>query len=155
MLAGSSAVAALEVENAVLRHQLVVLRRTVKRPPLRRRDRLLLAAASGLLPWERWPVFLVSPQTLLRWHRELVRKKWSYRRCFGLGLEELAPARARLSRRGIQPGPGEQTADAGRRDVQAELGQLTADPPMAPARILAREPQHKLLDLPCEPSWVL
>jgi hypothetical protein len=30
---------------------------------------------------ERWPVFLVSPQTLLRWHRELVRKKWSYRRC--------------------------------------------------------------------------
>ena len=40
---------------------------------------MLLAAASGLLPRERWPV-LVSPQTLLRWHRELVRKKWSYRR---------------------------------------------------------------------------
>jgi putative transposase len=51
----------------------------VKRPPLRRRDRLLLAAASTLLPRERWSVFLVTPQTLLRWHRELVRKKWSYR----------------------------------------------------------------------------
>jgi transposase InsO family protein len=77
---GGSSVAALEVENAVLRHQLAVLRRTVGRPPLRRRDRVLLAAASTLLPRERWSVFLVTPQTLLRWHRELVRKKWSYRR---------------------------------------------------------------------------
>src|SRR5437660_5738168 len=56
VFAGSSAVAALEVENAVLRHQLTVLRRTVKRPPLRRRDRLLLAAAGGLLPRDRWSV---------------------------------------------------------------------------------------------------
>src|SRR5712692_11473010 len=79
VFAGSSAVAALEVENAVLRHQLAVLGRTVKRPALRRRDRLLLAAAAGLLPRDRWAVFLVSPQTLLRWHRELVRRKWSYR----------------------------------------------------------------------------
>jgi len=79
VFAGSSAVAKLEVENAVLRHQLRVLRRTVKRPPFGRRDRVLLAAASRLLPRDRWAVFLVSPQTLLRWHRELVRRKWSYR----------------------------------------------------------------------------
>jgi len=70
----------LEVENAVLRHELAVLRRTVRRPPLRRRDRLLLAAASGVLPRERRSVFVVSPQTLLRWHRELVARKWTYRR---------------------------------------------------------------------------
>jgi putative transposase len=80
VFAGSSSVAALELENAVLRHQLAVLRRTAKRPPLRRRDRLLLSAAGGLLPRDRWSVFLVSPQTLVRWHRELVRRKWSYRR---------------------------------------------------------------------------
>jgi len=80
LLLGSSAVAALELENAVLRHQLVVLQRTVKRPELRRSDRVVLAVASGLLPRERWPVFLVSPQTLLRWQRELVRRKWTYRR---------------------------------------------------------------------------
>jgi putative transposase len=80
LVAGRSAAAALEVENAVLRHQLVVLGRTVKRPELRRRDRLVWAAASGLLPRERWPVFVVSPQTLLRWQRELARRKWTYRR---------------------------------------------------------------------------
>jgi putative transposase len=75
-----SSVVALEVENAVLRHELAVLRRTLRRPPLRRRSRLLLAAASTLLPRERWSVFPVSPQTLLRWHRELVARKWTYRR---------------------------------------------------------------------------
>jgi transposase InsO family protein len=80
VLVGSSSVAALEVENAVLRHQLSVVRRTVKRPPLGRRDRLLLAVVSGYLPRDRWALFLVSPQTLLRWHGELVRRKWSYRR---------------------------------------------------------------------------
>ena len=80
LIAGGGAAAALEVENAVLRHQLSVLRRTVKRPELHRRDRFVLAAASGLLPRERWSVFVVSPQTLLRWQRELVRRKWTYRR---------------------------------------------------------------------------
>jgi transposase len=80
LVAGGSAAAALEVENAVLRHQLGVLRRTVKQPELRRRDRVVLAAASGLLPRKRWSVFVVSPQTLLRWQRELLRRKWTLRR---------------------------------------------------------------------------
>jgi hypothetical protein len=40
-------------------------------------DRVLLAAASRILPRDRWVSF--SPQTLLRWHRELVRRKWTYR----------------------------------------------------------------------------
>src|SRR5919106_825129 len=78
--AGGSRIAVLEVENMVLRHQLAVLRRSVKRSPLRRRDRVLFAAASRLLPRDRWGVFLVSPKTLVRWHGELVRRKWSYRR---------------------------------------------------------------------------
>jgi len=76
--AGTPAVAALEIENAVLRHQVAVLRRKAGRPRLRRMDRVLLAAASRLLPRDRWSSFLVTPQTLLRWHRELVRKKWMY-----------------------------------------------------------------------------
>jgi putative transposase len=77
---GRSRERALEIENAVLRHQLAVLRRGVKRPRLTRLDRALLAAASRFLPRERWSSFLVTPQTLLRWHRELVRRKWTFRR---------------------------------------------------------------------------
>lgn len=46
--AGDRVVAQLEVENVALRHELAVLRRSVKRPPSRRRDRILLAAASRL-----------------------------------------------------------------------------------------------------------
>ena len=51
-----------------------------RRLPLQRRDRILLAAASRLLPHEMWRCLPVSPQTVLRWHRELVRRKWTYRR---------------------------------------------------------------------------
>ncbi len=69
-----------EVEVVVLRHQLKVLKRRVGRPHLRRRDRLFMAAISRALPRARWSLFVVSPQTLLRWHRELVRRKWTYAR---------------------------------------------------------------------------
>lgn len=53
LVRGCSA-SALEVENAVLRHQPAVLKRTTERPRLRRRDRLLLAVPTGLLPRPRW-----------------------------------------------------------------------------------------------------
>lgn len=56
----------------------MVLKRQV-RPRLRRRDRLFMAAISRVLHRARWSSFLVSPRTLLRWHRELVRRKWTYR----------------------------------------------------------------------------
>ena len=68
---------AAQIEILVLRHQLEVLRRQVKRPVYRRRDRALLAAASRILPKEHWGAFLVRPETLLRWHRSLVARKWT------------------------------------------------------------------------------
>lgn len=70
-----------ETEPLVLRHQVKVLSRGRRRPPFRRRDRILLASASRILPRERWRAFVVTPPTLLRWHRELVRRRWTYRRC--------------------------------------------------------------------------
>jgi hypothetical protein len=70
---------AKDVEIAVLRHQLLVLRRQVARPRYTPSDRLVLAALAKLLPRERWPVFLVTPATLLRWHREFVARRWTYR----------------------------------------------------------------------------
>ena len=69
----------------VLRHELTVLRRQIKRPQLRRRDRLFLSAMSRMLPRERWAAFIVTPATLVRWHRELVRRKWTYKRRRGQG----------------------------------------------------------------------
>jgi putative transposase len=81
LLTARGSVSQLQLENAVLRHQLNVLRRTVRRPELLRdRDRAFLAAASRALSRDRWAAFMVTPQTLLRWHRELVRRKWTYRR---------------------------------------------------------------------------
>jgi putative transposase len=67
-----------DVELLVLRHQLEVLGRHVNRPKLRASDRVLLAAAARLLPPARRQGLLVTPHTLLRWHRELVRRRWTY-----------------------------------------------------------------------------
>jgi putative transposase len=69
---------AKEIEILVLRHELVVLRRQHPRPRLQPKDRALLAALSRLLPRARWSVFLVRPETLLRWHRRMVRRRWTY-----------------------------------------------------------------------------
>jgi putative transposase len=68
---------AKDVEIAVLRHQLEVLRRQVKRPEFRPADHAVLAALSGALPRGRWTSFLVTPDTILRWHRRLVTRKWT------------------------------------------------------------------------------
>jgi putative transposase len=65
---------AKDVELLVLRHQLVVLGRQERRPSLRPADRALLAALARLLPPRRRHGL---PQTFLRWHRELVRRKWT------------------------------------------------------------------------------
>jgi putative transposase len=80
LAAGSASELHNDIEIVVLRHQLAVLTRQVSRPRLRRRDRLFMAALSRILPRPRWSSFVVRPQTLLRWHRELVRRKWTFRR---------------------------------------------------------------------------
>jgi hypothetical protein len=69
----------LEIEVVVLRHQVKVLSRKVGRPRLRRIDKAFLAACSRVVPRHRWGSFIVAPSTLLRWHRELVRRKWTYK----------------------------------------------------------------------------
>jgi len=69
-----------DLEIVVLRHQVAVLRRQVGQPAFRAADRVFLSAASRLLPRINWPAFVVTPATLLRWHRFLVAKRWTYKR---------------------------------------------------------------------------
>jgi len=69
---------AKEIEILLLRHELAVLRRQHPRPRLQPTDRALLAALSRLLPRARWSVFLVQPETLLRWHRRMICRRWTY-----------------------------------------------------------------------------
>ena len=71
---------AKEIEILALRHQVAVLRRQVNRPDLNDGERVLLAALSRLLPRPSWSVFFVTPATLLRRHRNLIARKWTYPR---------------------------------------------------------------------------
>jgi transposase len=122
-----------DVELLVRRHELEVLRRQVERPKLKASDRALLAAAARHLPRSSRGVLLVTPQTLLRWHRALVRRKW----------------RQPAARRGRPPPPAEvrelvlrlarENPRWGHRRVCGELAKLGFDvSPTSIRRLLAR-----------------
>jgi hypothetical protein len=69
----------LVLENALLRQQLIVLKRQIKRPELTWRDRaLFVLLASKLRTWKN-ALVIVQPDTVLRWHRELFRRVWKRR----------------------------------------------------------------------------
>jgi putative transposase len=88
---------AKDLEILVLRQQLQVLRRKTGRPRFTARDRVLLAAASRVLPRQQWASsFLVTPQTLLRWHRTLLRRKWTYAKERTPGRPPIDPQLAEL-----------------------------------------------------------
>jgi hypothetical protein len=76
LLARSSA--AKDAEPLMLRHEVQVLRRQVSRPRVDWADRALLAGLARLLPRPSWDRLFVRPETLLRWHQDLVRRRWSY-----------------------------------------------------------------------------
>jgi putative transposase len=67
-----------DVEILVLRHQLAVLQRQISRPRFEPEDRAILTALARLVGRDRWSIFVVKPETLLRWHRRLVANHWTY-----------------------------------------------------------------------------
>ena len=108
---------AKEVEILVLRHQLCVLKRQVKRPDLMPHDRALIAAAARVLPRRPWAGLFVRPETVLRWHRELVARRWTYAR--GQGRP---PKTAEIRRLVVRLARENETW--GYRRIQGELKQL-------------------------------
>ena len=66
-----------EIEILVLRHQLAVLQRRTPRPRMSWTDRALIAALTRLLPVRRRLGLLVTPATILRWHRQLIARRWT------------------------------------------------------------------------------
>ncbi len=69
--------AELQAEVLALRHQMRVLQQQVRRPRWRAGNRLVPATIIERLPKRRWSALVPSPETILRWHRELVRRKWA------------------------------------------------------------------------------
>jgi hypothetical protein len=72
-----------DAEILVLRRQLAVLRRQVARPRPCWADRAVQAALSRLIPRGRWPRLFVAPETVLRWHRDLIQRRWTIPRRAG------------------------------------------------------------------------
>src|SRR5215467_9937897 len=107
--------AQLSAEVLALRHQLRMLERSVGKPAWQPGDRLLLAALSRLLPRSGWSALLPTPESLLRWHCDLVRRGWAAsRKCpppamscpqsRGAGVD--SAARPTESSLGVQAHPG-------------------------------------------------
>src|ERR1700731_2557220 len=70
---------AVALENLALRQQLAVFRRTAKRPPLRPPNRLFwILPANAWRDW-RTALIVVQPDTVVRWHRQWLRRRWTQR----------------------------------------------------------------------------
>ncbi len=70
---------AVALENVALRQQLSVLRRSVRRPQLRTRDRLFWVLLAKAWPDWRTALIVVQPDTVVRWHRQWLRRRWTRR----------------------------------------------------------------------------
>jgi transposase InsO family protein len=109
-----------DVELLVLRHENAVLRRQIPRPRYESADRIWFAALSRLVPRRRWPVvFPVIPATILRWHRCLVARKWTYTDRRRPGRRSTRAAVRKLILQMARDNPG-----WGHRRIQGELACL-------------------------------
>ena len=111
--------AQLLAENALLRQQLLVLRRSVTRPAVAAADRALLVLLAGRIRAWRQALLLVQPETLLRWHRAGFRALWRRKSRPGPGRPPLAPETIALIRQVAAEHPL-----WGAERIRGELGKL-------------------------------
>src|SRR5215212_3195537 len=121
-----------EIEILVLRHQLAVLRRQTRRPRLSWTDRALFAALTRLLPTPRRLGLLATPATILRWHRQLIARRWVTeparpgRPAIPAGLRalviRLATANSPASATRSAPPPSDNPAQRRHRPIDARAG---------------------------------
>jgi putative transposase len=104
-----------DAEILVLRHQLAVLRRQVERPRVSWVDRVMIAALTLRLPSVRRVGMLITPETILRWHRRLVARRWTTSPR-GVGRPSTAPGVRALVRRLANENP-----EWGYRRIHGEL----------------------------------
>lgn len=97
----------LQAEVLALRRQIQVLERQIKRVEWSPGDRMVLAALRGRIPRSGWAALLVKPETVLGWHRALVRKKWAaYRGRPRRGRPPISPECRQLIARMARENPG-------------------------------------------------
>jgi putative transposase len=124
----------LAIEVVVLRHEVAVLRRQVKRPSLGAPDRALLAGLARLCSLQRCRNFFVRPETLLRWHRDLIRRQWTYANRPS-GRPSIPPGTAAIVLRLARENP-----TWGYRRIQGELVQMGVK--LAPSSIWSILKRH-------------
>src|SRR5437868_912413 len=131
-----------DIELLALRHEVRVLRRRTKRTAWCPGDRLVLTALSRCLPRPDWLMFHVRPETLLRWHRELVRRRWAaFGRRRGPGRPPLPPVCRDLVLRLATENPG-----WGYQRIRGELLKLGHQASTTAIRALLR--RHRLPPAP-------
>ena len=145
---------AKDAEILILRHQVAVFQRQVKDPRLSWADRAVLAALARLLPGSqlRQLRLIVCPRTLLRWHADLVRRRWAYPRR-APGRPRTAPTVRALVLEMARDNPGwgyrrihGELAGLGRKLAPSTVWQILKDAGIDPAPRRAGQSWRAFLD---------